>query len=177
VVAGVTAATRQRDEMKARRLWLPWRPRLRLIFPYPRGWHYVMVWLGRFDVWLSNRYTGWARRIALSVALLPFIVVRFLGLVMVVEITIIAFALSIYFVWAEWLLLLLLFPFVLLARLAHALPWRLVARAGDGRWTTDITGWRASGEARTGALEALRAGPSPPEPLWSPSGRRARIWM
>jgi hypothetical protein len=177
VGAVVTAATRQRDEMKARRLWLPWRPRLRLIFPYPRGWHYVTVWLGRFDVWLTHRYTGSASRIALAVALLPFIVVRFLGFVVVVEITIIAFALSIYLVWAEWLLLLLLFPFALLARFAQALSWRLVARAGDRRWTADITGWRASSEAATGVLDALRAGSSPSEPPWSPTGRPVRIWM
>ena len=121
------------DSVDARRLWLPWRPRCRLVLLYPRCWHQVCVWLERFDLWLSRRYTGTAQRVAVAVALLPFLVVRFLGLVVVLEITIIAFAISIYLVWGEWMLLWLLFPFVLLARLVGARPWPLIARAGGRR--------------------------------------------
>lgn len=162
-----------RDSVDVRRSWLPWRPRLRLVFLYPRCWHYVSVWLERFDLWLSRRYTGAARRVAVAVALLPFLAVRFIGFVVVVEITIIAFTISIYLVWGEWMLLLLVFPFALLARLVGALPWTLVARAGDQRWTARVSGWQASGEAAAGALAALSTGP----PVWSSAPRTPRIWV
>ena len=146
---------------------------MRLIFLYPRCWHYVCVWLERFDVWLSRRYTGAAGRVAVAVTLLPFLAVRFIGFVVVVEITIIAFAISVYLVWGEWMLLVLLFPFALLARLVGALPWTLVARAGEQRWTAQVSGWRASGEAAAGALAAVSTDP----PAWSPARQAARIWM
>ena len=167
------AAVQARDNVKVRRLWLPWLPRMRLIFLYPRCWHDVCVWLERFDLWLSRRYTGAAQRVAVAMALLPFIAVRFIGFVVVVEITIIAFAISIYLVWGEWMLLLLLFPFTLLARLVGALPWTLVARAGERRWTTRVSGWQARGAAAAGALAALPTGP----PAWASVRLPARIWM
>jgi hypothetical protein len=163
------AAVQARDNVQVRRLWLPWRPRMRLIFLYPRCWHYVFVWLERFDLWLSRRYRGAARRVAVAVALLPFLAVRLIGFVVVVEITIIAFTVSIYLVWGEWILLLLLFPFTLLARLVGALPWTLLARAGERRWTARVSGWQASGEAAAGTPAAL--------PTGSPARSSARIWM
>jgi hypothetical protein len=134
--------------VNVRRLWLPWRPRMRLILLYPRCWHYVCVWLERFDLWLSGRYTGAARRIAVSLALLPFVAVRFIGLVAVLEITIITFTISIYLVWGEWMLLLLLFPFTLLARLVGAL------RA-----------WANSAGPRRSAVGRRAAKPWPTRPL------------
>jgi hypothetical protein len=146
---------------------------MRLIFLYPRYWHYVFVWLERFDLWLSRRYTGAARRVAVAVALLPFIAVRLIGFVVVVEITIIAFTISIYLVWGEWMLLLLLFPFTLPARLVGALPWTLVARADEQRWTARVSGWQASGEAAAGTHAALSTG----SPAWSSARPAARIWM
>jgi hypothetical protein len=159
--------------VNVRRLWLPWRPRMRLILLYPRCWHYVCVWLERFDLWLSGRYTGAARRIAMSLALLPFVAVRFIGLVAVLEITIITFTISIYLVWGEWMLLLLLFPFTLLARLVGALPWTLIARMGEQRWTAQVSGWQASGEAVADAAAAVSAG----TPAWASELRASWIWM
>jgi hypothetical protein len=133
------AADHARDSVAARRRWLPWRPRMRLVFLYPRCWRWAWDRLERFDVWLSHRYTGAARTVAVAVALIPFLIVRFLAFVVVVEITIIAFGASIYAVFAEWLFLVLLFPFALLARLVGVLPWRLVAPGGEPRarwiWT------------------------------------------
>lgn len=161
------------DSVQVRRLWLPWRPRLRLVLLYPRCWHYVCVWLERFDLWLGQRYTGTARRVAVAVALLPFLAVRFIALVVVLEITIIAFALSIYLVWGEWMLLVLLFPFALLARLLGAQSWTLIARAGEERWTVHVSGWHASCEAAADARAVLSTGTS----AWSSAPRAPRIWM
>ena len=163
--------------VRARRLWLPWRPRLRLIFAYPRCWHYVVVRLGRFDAWATLRFTGRARPIAVAVLFMPYVIARFIGLVVVFEITIVAFTASVYLVWAEWAALLLVFPVVLAARLAGAQPWPLTARAGDARWSARIAGWRRSREAADDAMNALGAGARPAESLWSEHHRPARIWM
>jgi hypothetical protein len=162
---------------RARRLWLPWRPRLRLILAYPRCWHYVVVRLGRFDAWVTLRFTGRARPIAVGVFFVPYVIARFIGLVVVFEITIIAFTASVYLVWAEWTALLLLFPVALAARLVQVLPWTLTARAGDKRWYGRMAGWRPSGEAADAAASALGAGARLVESLWSEQHRPARIWM
>jgi hypothetical protein len=71
------------------------------------------------------------------------------------------------------MLLLLLFPFTLLARLVRALPWTLVARAGERRWTARVKGWRASSEAAAAALAPRSTG----VPAWSQARRAPRIWM
>jgi hypothetical protein len=163
--------------IRARRLWLPWRPRLRLILAYPRCWHHVVVSLGRVDAWVTLRFTGRARPLALVIFFAPYVIVRFLGLVVVFEITIVAFTASVYLVWAEWAALLLLFPFVLVARLARALPWPLTARAADMRWSARVAGWRPSREAADDAMHALAAASRPAEALWSEHRRPARIWM
>jgi hypothetical protein len=163
--------------VRARRLWLPWRPRLRLIVAYPRCWHYVVVRLGRFDAWVTLRFTGRARPIGLVLFFVPYVIARFIGLVLVFEITIIAFTASVYLVWAEWTALVLLFPFALVARMAHALAWPLTARAGDTRWSAQIAGWRLSREAAHAAVNALGAGAPPAEALWSERHRARRIWM
>jgi hypothetical protein len=128
-------------------------------------------------MWVTRRYTGRARPVAVAVFFPPWYVARFLGLVAVLEVTIIAFAASIYLVWAEWLVLVLLFPFALVARLAHALPWPLLARAGERWWTTRVSGWEASQDVKTGAVQALSAGAEPRVPPWSLSRRTARVWM
>jgi hypothetical protein len=105
------------------------------------------------------------------------VIVRFLGLVVVFEITIIAFTASLYLVWAEWTVLLLLFPVVVAARLARALPWPLAARAADTRWCARVAGWRSSRAATDEAVDALGAGARPAEALWSEHRRPRRIWM
>lgn len=163
--------------IRARRLWLPWRPRLRLILAYPRCWHYVVVRLAHFDAWVTLRFTGRARPLAVVIFFVPYVIVRFLGLVVVFEITIIAFAASVYLVWAEWAALLLLFPVVLVARLARALPWPLTARAADTQWSARVAGWQPSREAADDAMNALAAEARPAEALWSEYHRPARIWM
>jgi hypothetical protein len=71
------------------------------------------------------------------------------------------------------MLLLLLFPFTLVARLVGALPWTLLARIGERRWTARVSGWQASGEAVAGAAAAL----SGDMPGWSSAGQAPRIWM
>jgi hypothetical protein len=172
-----TAAHRPTPLAAARRLWLPWRPRLRLILAYPRCWHYVVVRLGRFDAWVTLRFSGRARPIAVGVFFVPYVVARFIGLVVVFEITIIAFTASVYLVWAEWMALLLLFPVALVARLAHVMPWPLTARVGDTRWYGRMAGWRPSREAADAVVSALGAGARPAESLWSEQHRPARIWM
>ena len=167
-----------RSEARARRLWLPWRPRFRLVFVYPRYWHWVFVRLQRFDVWFSRRFRGrWYWPPLLAVVFVVFVAVRFLGFVAVVEVTIVAFAASIYLVWAEWILLLLLFPFVLPARLAHLLPWQLTAHGGRRRWTARVTGWRAGGQTAAAAARALAAGREPSGTTWTETTGRARVWM
>lgn len=160
-----------------RRLWLPWRPRLRLILAYPRGWHYVNIGLARFDDWVTRRFTGRARPLGVAIFLAPYIAVRFIGLVAVLEVTIVAFAASVYLVWAEWLLLVLALPFVLAARVAHVLPWPLAARAGEARWTAHVAGWHASGRAAVDGLTGLRRAAAPGRPVWTAARHRARIWM
>jgi hypothetical protein len=172
-----TAQHRHAPVMRARRLWLPWRPRFRLILAYPRCWHYVLVRLGRFDSWVTLRFTGRARPIALVIFFAPYVIARFLGLIVVFEITIIAFTASVYLVWAEWLLLLLLFPIALAARMTHALPWPLTARADDTRWYARIGGWRPSREAVADAVIALGAGGQPIRSLWSQHHQAKRVWM
>jgi hypothetical protein len=162
---------------RARRLWLPWSPRFRLILAYPRCWHYVVVRLGRFDAWVTLRFTGRARPIVVAVLFVPYVIARFIGLVVVFEITIIAFTASVYLVWAEWTALVLLFPVVLAARLARALPWPLTVRAADRRWSARVAGWRPSREAADDAMKALGAGARPAEAQWSEHRRPARIWM
>jgi hypothetical protein len=172
-----TAAHHPAPGPRARRLWLPWRPRFRLILAYPRCWHYVVVRLGRFDAWVTLRFTGRARPIGLVLFFVPYVIARFIGLVVVFEITIIAFTASVYLVWAEWTALLVLFPVALAARLARALPWPLTARAGDTRWHARAAGWGPSREAARDAVNALRAGARPAESLWSEHRPPARIWM
>jgi hypothetical protein len=165
-------------EPHVRRLWLPWRPRFRLVFAYPRYWHWVLVGLERFDVWFTHRYRRrWFWWPLFAVVFLAFLAVRFLGLVAVFEITIIAFAASIYLAWGEWLALLLLFPFVVLARLAHLLPWRLSAHAGGRRWTARIAGWRTSRQTGSAAREAIAAGREPPGTVRVEVNRRSRFWI
>jgi hypothetical protein len=172
-----TAAHRPAPAPRARRLWLPWRPRLRLILAYPRCWHYVVVRLGRFDAWVTLRFAGRARPIAVGIFFVPYVIARFIGLVVVFEITIIAFTASVYLVWAEWTALLLLFPLALAARLAHVLPWPVTVRAGDTRWYARMAGWRPSREAADAAVSALVAGARPVESLWSEQHPPARIWL
>jgi hypothetical protein len=133
--------------------------------------------LGRFDAWVTLRFTGRARPIALVLFFVPYVIARFIGLVVVFEITIIAFTASVYLVWAEWTALLLLVPVAVAARLAHALAWPLTARAEDTRWHARMAGWRPSREAVDDAVSALRAGARPDESLWSQHPCRARIWM
>jgi hypothetical protein len=171
------AADATQKVVRARRLWLPWRPRFRLILAYPRCWHYVLVRLGRFDAWVTLRFTGRARPLAVVILFAPYVIVRFLGLVVVFEITIIAFTASLYLVWAEWTALVLLFPVVFAARLARVLPWPLTARAADRRWSARVAGWRPSRVAVDDAMNAVGAGAPPPEALWSEHNRPARIWM
>jgi hypothetical protein len=172
-----TAAHRPTRVPRARRLWLPWRPRLRLILAYPRCWHYVVVRLGRFDAWVTLRFTGRARPIGVGIFFVPYVIVRFIGLVMVFEITIIAFTASVYLVWAEWAALLLLSPVVLAARLVRALPWPLTAQVGATRWHGRVAGWRPSRDALDDAVSALGAGPRPDGSLWTQDHGRPRVWM
>ena len=168
----------EHSDVHVRRLWLPWRSRFRLILAYPRYWHWVLVQLERFDLWFSRRIAHKPlRRLWLGLVFVPFVIVRFLGLVAVFEITIIAFAASIYLVWGEWLLLLLLFPFWLLARLAHLLHWNVVARRGHRRWLARVTGWTASRDAVTVAHDALSAHREPPATSWTEIPRRSRMWI
>jgi hypothetical protein len=169
--------SRPDGEEKARQLWLPWRPRLRLIIAYPRGMRYVRVGLRWFDSWISRSFTGRSRHLAVAVFFLPYLVVSFLGIVLVLEITILAFAVSVYLVAAEWLLLILAFPIVLLLRLTSALLWPLSARAGQRRWTARVAGWGASRRATTAAVDTLTAGGEPPAPPWSRVRSAPRIWM
>jgi hypothetical protein len=165
-------------ESHARRLWLAWRPRFRLIFAYPRYWHWVLVQLERFDVWFSRRIEHRRfRKLLLALVFVPFAAVRFLGLVAICEITIIAFAASLYLVGGEWLALLLLFPFVLLARLCHALTWPLSARTDHRRWVTRVRGWTASRQALAVAHDALAARRDPPATTWREVASRSRFWI
>jgi hypothetical protein len=154
------------EDFGARRQWLPWRPRFRLILSYPRHWHYALTKLERFDGWFTRNYKGKRIWPFLLVVVFPvFVLVRFVALVAVLEITIIAFTVSIYLVWGEWLVLLLLFPFVLLSR------------NGARRWATRVTGWARTHEVIAAAHEALAAGREPPPTNWTASPRRSRIWM
>jgi hypothetical protein len=174
--AAVTPHSPPGQEVQTRRRWLPWRPRLRLIFAYPRPLAYLGAGLHRFDTWLGRRFTGPLRPVMVAIFFLPYLAAQFLGLVLVLEITIIAFAASVYLVSAEWLLLALTFPFALAARLASALPWPLSAVAGPRRWTARVSGWNASRLATSEAADALRSGTTLSEPPWAPDRRPALIW-
>ena len=166
------------EQAGARRLWLPWRPRFRLIVAYPRCWYWVFVRLERFDVWFTRKFKGrWYWPPLFAVVFIIFLAVRFLGLVAVFEITIIAFAASIYLVWGEWMLLVLGFLPVLLARLLRLLPWRLTAHQGHRRWTTQVTGWRVGEQTVSVALQALNAGREPSGTTWTETSRRSRVWI
>jgi hypothetical protein len=175
---GIQVHANEPDKVDARRLWLPWRPRLRLIVAYPRYWHWVFVRLERFDAWFTGRYKGrWYWPPLVAVVFLIFLAVRFLGLVAVLEITIIAFTASIYLVWGECMLLVLLFLPALLARLMHLLPWRLAAYRPPRRWTTRVTGWRVSGQTISVAVRVLKAGREPSGTTWTQTSRHSRIWI
>lgn len=163
-------------QVQARRLWLPWRPRLRLIFGYRRALAYAEAPRHRFDRWLRRRFTGWLRPVMTGIVFLPVLCVRLIGWALVSELTIIAFGVSFCLVVAEWLLLALMFPVVAVARLASLWPWPLVAVAGPERWTARVAGWGASGKAAADAADALRSGAALAAPPWSPGARRAKIW-
>jgi hypothetical protein len=166
------------DQIDARRMWLPWPARFRLIVAYPRCWHWVYVRLDRFDAWFTGRYRGrWYWPALLTIVFLVFVAVRFLALVAVLEITIVAFAASIYLVWGEWTLLLLLFPLMLIARIVRLRPWPLIAHNGSRRWRARVTGWRAAGQSTTVAVQALNAGREPPGTTWTETARRSRFWI
>lgn len=163
-------------QAQARRLWLPWRPRLRLIVFWPRGLDYLTAVVRWLDPWAGRRSTGWLRPVMVAIFLLPYLAALLFGWVLVAEITILAFGASVYLVLGEWLLLALMFPFVAAARLAGVRPWPLVAVAGPQRWTARVAGWSASGKAAAAAAGALTSGAEPADPPWSPGPRAARIW-
>jgi hypothetical protein len=165
-----------RGQVTARRLWLPWQPRLRLIMAYRRLIAYVYAWLNRFDVWIGRRFTGWLKTLVTAVIFLPYLAAWLVGFTIVCCITLAAFAASVYLVSAEWLLLALAFPVVLAARMATSMPWPLIALAGRRRWTARVAGWSASGQAASAAVAALTAGTDPITPPWSPGRSAARIW-
>lgn len=162
--------------VQARRLWLPWRPRLRLIFAWPRALAYAEAPRHRFDRWLRRRFTGWLWPVMTGIVFLPVLYVRLIGWALVGAVTIIAFGASFCLVVAEWLLLALMFPVMAAARLASLRPWPLVAVAGPQRWTARVAGWGASGKAAADAVGALRSGAALAAPPWSPGARRAKIW-
>ena len=160
----------------ARRLWLPWRPRLRLIFAYPRAGAYVAAGLRWFNQWQHRRFTGWLRPVMVAIFLLPYLYALLFGFALVAEVTILAFGASVYLVLGEWLLLALMFPFVAVARLASVRPWPLIAVAGPQRWTARVAGWSASGKVAAAAAGALTSGAGLAAPPWSPGARAALIW-
>lgn len=162
-------------QVQARRLWLPWRPRMRLISAWPRGLEYLGAIGTWYGAWVRRRFTGWLRPV-MVIFLLPLLVAGMLGWVLVAEITILAFGASIYLVVGEWLLLAPMFPIVLAARLASVRPWPLVAVAGPQRWRARVAGWNASGQAAAAAAGALTSGAEPAAPPWSPGARAAQIW-
>jgi len=174
--ADVTSGSQPPRQVQARRLWLPWRPRLRLVFAYPRALDYVAAALDRFDRWVGRRFTGWLRPVMVGILLLPYLAARLIGFVLVFEITIIAFTASVCLVLGEWLLLALVFPVALASRLASVRPWPLVAIAGPQRWTARVAGWSASGKAAGGAAGVLTSGAGLAAPPWSPGARAAQIW-
>jgi hypothetical protein len=142
----------------------------------------MTVGLGRFDVWVTRWFLARGRPLLLRtfgwVVFLPvFIVVRFLALVAVLEVTIIAFAASIYLVWGEWLLLFLLFPITLVGRLVRALPWRVVVYSSETEWIARVRGWHRSREAALEAAHAQEGGTEPAMPPWSRTRHAARVWM
>ena len=162
--------------VQARRLWLPWRPRLRPIYAWPRAEAYVQAPLHRFDRWLGRRFTGWLRPVMTGIVFLPVLYLRLYGWALAGVATIIAFVASLCLVLAEWLLLALMFPVVVAVRLASLQPWPLVAVAGPERWTAWVAGWSASVNAAAAAAGALTSGAALEAPPWSPGARRAKIW-
>ena len=160
----------------ARRLWLPWQPRLRLIWAWPRAVAYPAAVLDWCDRWLSRRFTGWLRPVMLAIFLLPYLYAEVIVVALTGEVTIFAFAVSVYLVLGEWLLLALMFPFALAARLASLLPWPLIAIAGPQRWTARVAGWSTSGKAASAAAGVLTSGAALAAPPWSAGARRAQIW-
>lgn len=167
--------SRTRGEVSARRLWLPWHPRLRLIWAYPRSMSYVVPMLKRFDVWVGRRFTGPLKPVGVAIFILPYLAAQLIGLALAFEVTIIAFTASVYLVIGEWVLLVLMLPFILVARVISALPWPLIARSGPRRWAARVKGWGASHQATTAAIGALMTGAAPPAP-WSLTASPAWIW-
>jgi hypothetical protein len=131
---------------------------------------------GHFDAWITRRFTGRARPIAVAIFFPLYLIALFIGSVAVLEATIIALAASACFVGAEWLLLCQLSPIVLAARMAHALPWPLAARVGEQLWTTRVLGWGASRQTTSDAVNVLTNGATPTVGVWTRTTRAARVW-
>lgn len=155
------------SDVAARRLWLPWRPRSRPLYPFPRlrGW----VASG------TNRIAGPIRdRVARSSARLLWQLVLFVLLMagVVIAVVIVVFGgfavliFSLDLLFFEWTALLLLSPFVVAARLAGAIRWVLRARNGETEWVAHVRGWGAGTAALATVREALVAGREPSAPMW-----------
>jgi hypothetical protein len=106
-----------------RRQWLPWRPRTRIVFLWNRCIAIMYRVMGANQEWFNAR----ARGLAAWVFIPLFFIVQFwisvLGVAIVAEVTIFAFAASLYAIFFEWLALVVLFPFVLLVRVISRKPW------------------------------------------------------
>ena len=164
------------EHVHARRLWLPWRPRMRLILAWARGLEYLRAGIAWLDPRADRRFTGWLRPVMAAIFLLPYLAAILVGWVLVAEIAILAFGASVYLVMGEWMLLAPMFPIVVAARLAGVRPWPLVAVAGPQRWRARVAGWNASGKAAAAAAGALTSGAEPAAPPWSLGARAARFW-
>lgn len=119
--------------MGQRRRLLPWRPRLRLVWLWMVGLRRLYRVMGATQEWFNAHFRGKALIVGVPLFLFVNFWIVTVGVAIVAEITIFPFAASIYAVFGEWLLLVLLCPFVLAGRLLLRRPWPTVDRERSRR--------------------------------------------
>jgi len=106
------------EDADTRRQWLPWRPRMRLAWLWSRGIARFYRIAGANQNWFNAHFRGRSLIVGLPLFFLVNFVIWILGVAIVGEITIFPLAASIYAVFLEWVVLLVLCPFFVLARAA-----------------------------------------------------------
>jgi hypothetical protein len=114
--------------MDQRRQWLPWRPRVRLVWFWTGGIKRLYRVINTNQQWFNARFRGKALIVGLPLFLFVSFSIGIVGVALVAEITIFPFAASIYAAFGEWLLLVLLCPFVLVGRFVLRRPWPTIDR-------------------------------------------------
>jgi hypothetical protein len=175
----LTKSSGDEREVGGRRLWLPWRPRMRLVYPLPRLRALIFQASDAYGTTVGRRLRSSALgRLVSFLLLIPvciFVIPFAVGVVILGGFG--GLIVSADAVLMEWMALILLSPFSLMLRLVGAVRWVLRAHAGAHEWTTHVRGWRASEAALDAARQALARDEDLPTPPWRKVFLRSTDWI